>query len=65
MQLRYFLLFVLFFGVALLALFLAIVLGNSAPWYLAWVIGTAMMILIAAAGGALFDTQEESAQRDR
>lgn len=59
MQLRYLLVFSLFFAVALLALFLAIVLGNEAPWYFAWVVGTAMMILIAAAGAALFDTQED------
>jgi hypothetical protein len=55
---RYLGLFAFFFGVALLALFLAIVLGDSAPWYFAWVVGTAMIVLIAAAGGMLFDTEE-------
>lgn len=63
MQLRYFLLFALFFAVSLLALFMAIVLGDAAPWYFAWVVGTAMMILIAAAGAALYDTQEDGANR--
>ena len=55
---RYFGLFILFFAVAMVALFLAIVLGNEAPWYFAWVVGTAMIVLIAAAGGMLFDTQQ-------
>ncbi len=55
---RYVELFVLFFVVALVLLFLAIVLGDEAPWYFAWVVGTAMIVLIAAAGGILFDTQE-------
>ena len=56
---RYLGLFVLFFGVAMVALFLAIVLGDAAPWYFAWVVGTAMIVLIAAAGGVLFDTQQD------
>lgn len=59
MQLRYFGLFALFFAVALLALFMAIVLGDAAPWYFAWVVGTAMIVLIAASGAMLLDTQEE------
>lgn len=59
MQWRYFGLFVLFLAVALLALFMAIVLGDAAPWYFAWVVGTAMIVLIAASGAMLLDTQEE------
>lgn len=51
--------FVFWFAVALVALILAILLGSYGPWYLAWVLGTGMMVLIAAAGGALFDNQEE------
>lgn len=65
MDLKHFLLFVFFFLLALLALFLAIVLGYRAPWYFAWVLGTAMIVLIAAAGGALYDTEEEQRERLR
>jgi hypothetical protein len=38
---------------------LCIVLGDYGPWYLVWLLGTVMMVLIAAASGALLDTQEE------
>lgn len=56
--------FVFWFFVALLALILAILLGSYGAWYLAWVLGTGMMVLIAAAGGALLDSQEEAEVTD-
>jgi hypothetical protein len=56
-----FLLFVLFMLVALIVIVLAIILGDSGAWYLAWLIGTSMMVLVTAAGGAMLDTQEEHA----
>ncbi len=56
-----FLLFVLFMLIAVAAILLAIVLGDSGAWYFAWLVGSAMMVLISAAGGALLDTQEERA----
>lgn len=43
--------------IALLCLFMVIVLGGEAPWYFAWLLGTVMIVLISAAGGAMFDTQ--------
>jgi len=51
--------FLLFFVLALIVIFLAIVLGDSAPWYFAWLIGTGLLILTAAAAGLLYDTQAE------
>lgn len=51
------------YGGWLLLTFLALagagVLGYWAPWYFAWVVGTAMIILIAAAAGYLYDRQEQ------
>lgn len=44
---------------ALLLIFLTIILGEYGPWYFAWVIGTVMLVLISAAGGAMLDTQLE------
>jgi cyd operon protein YbgT len=44
---------------------LAVVTGDYAPWYFAWLVGTMMIILIAVAGAVLFETQEEArAQRE-
>ncbi|WP_297489884.1 hypothetical protein [Acidocella sp.] len=37
---------------------LAVVAGDYGPWYFAWLVGTTMIVLIAAAGAVLFDTQE-------
>lgn len=54
--------FLLFMLIAALAILMAIVLGDSGAWYFAWLVGTAMIVLIAAAGGALLDAQDEHAQ---
>ena len=44
---------------------LAVVTGDYAPWYFAWLVGTTMIILIAVAGAVLFETQDAAqAQRD-
>lgn len=45
--------------IALLLIFLTIILGEFGPWYFAWIIGTVMIVLISAAGGAMLDTQIE------
>lgn len=42
---------------AILALAGAAILSYWAPWYFAWVVGTAMIILIAAFSGYLYDRQ--------
>jgi predicted outer membrane lipoprotein len=51
--------FALLMLLALLVIFLAILLGDHGPWYFAWLLGTATIVLVSAAGGAMFDTQEE------
>lgn len=56
-----FLYFVLFMFLAAVVILLAAMLGDLGAWYFAWLIGTAMIVLIAAAGAALLDTQEEQA----
>lgn len=56
-----FLLFALFMLIAILVILLAIVLGDSGAWYFAWLVGTGMIVLITAAGGAMLDTQDEHA----
>ena len=56
-----FLLFVLFMLVTLVVIVLAVVLGDSGAWYFAWLIGTGMIVLVTAAGGAMLDTQDERA----
>jgi len=57
--------FLLFFVLALIIIFLGIVLGDSAPWYFAWLIGTGLLILTAAAAGFLYDTQSEGADGEQ
>lgn len=52
--------FVLFFGIALVAILLAIILGDYGAWYLAWLLGTGLIVLVSAAGAALLDTQEQN-----
>jgi predicted outer membrane lipoprotein len=42
------------------ALLFAVVAGDYAPWYFAWMVGTVMIVLIAAAGAVLFETQQAS-----
>ncbi|ROO27268.1 hypothetical protein SAOR_08890 [Salinisphaera orenii MK-B5] len=53
------LLFAFWFLVGLIALFLAIVLGDSGAWYLAWVLGTVMMILIAVTGTVILEVDDQ------
>lgn len=56
-----FLYFLLFLVLAIVVILFAVLLGDMGAWYFAWLIGTVMIVLIAAAGGALLDAQEESA----
>jgi len=46
-------------AVMLLSLFLAVVTGDYGPWYFAWLVGTTMIVMIAAAGAVMFDKQDE------
>ena len=57
-----FLQFLLFMAIAVLVIVMAVILGDSGAWYFAWLVGTAMIVLIAAAGGALLDAQDEQAR---
>ena len=58
---RTFLYFLLFMFLAVVITILAAILGDEGAWYFAWLIGTAMLVLVSAAGGALLDAQEASA----
>ncbi len=58
---RTFLYFLLFMFLAGVITILAAILGDEGAWYFAWLIGTAMLVLVSAAGGALLDAQEASA----
>lgn len=51
-----------FLTVVLVLLFLAMVLGDRGSWYLAWVLGTAMMVLFAAGAAIWLDHQESHAE---
>ncbi len=48
---------IVYFLIALWLIFLGVILGDYGPWYFAWLVGTVMIVLISAAGGALMDTQ--------
>lgn len=52
--------FIIYSIIALVVLLLTIVLGDYGPWYFAWIVGTVMIVLISAAGGAMLDTQIEN-----
>jgi predicted outer membrane lipoprotein len=48
-----------------LALLLAVVAGEYGPWYFAWLVGTTMIVLIAASGAVLFEAQESERNQRR
>jgi len=54
-----------YFIVSLVVLFLTILLGEKGAWYFAWVVGTVMIVLISAAGGAMLEAQQELERKDR
>jgi predicted outer membrane lipoprotein len=37
---------------------LGVILGDYAPWYFAWIVGTAMIVLVSAAALAWLDAQD-------
>ncbi|WP_437560158.1 hypothetical protein [Acidithiobacillus sulfuriphilus] len=49
-------------AIMILSLFLAVITGDYGPWYFAWLVGTTMIVLIAAAGAVMFEKQEEERQ---
>jgi len=56
--------FLLYLVIAVLVIVLGVILGTSASWYFAWLVGTVMIVLISAAGGALLDAQEDEKKRN-
>ena len=50
---KHVLIFLFWLFVAVVAISLTIVLGERGAWYFAWVLGTVMIVLIAAAGTAV------------
>jgi predicted outer membrane lipoprotein len=55
--------FVVYLFIATCVIILAVILGAYGSWYFAWLIGTVMIVLIAAAGAVLLDTQEDERTR--
>ena len=49
--------FLAFTGIAVACLLTAVVASGDGPWYFAWMLGTMMIVMLAAAGGVLFETQ--------
>jgi hypothetical protein len=54
-----FFLFLLYLLIALVTIVLGVILGDYASWYFAWIVGTVMIVLVSAAGGAWLDAQDE------
>ena len=59
-----FLYFLLFMFLAVIVIAMAVILGDTGTWYFAWLIGTTMIVLIAAAGGMLLDAQDDHAAEE-
>lgn len=57
--------YILFIIIAFMLLLMSMILGNGAPWYFAWILGTVMALLLAIAGGVFFEAQEESRRQKR
>lgn len=46
-------------SILIVALLIAVFVGDQGPWYFAWLVGTVMIVLISVAGAILFDTQSD------
>lgn len=44
---------------AVIAILIAVIMGDYGPWYLSWLLGTGFMILVSAMGGVLYEDQEK------
>ena len=51
--------FLIFTAIAVIAIVLGVIIGNYGAWYFSWLIGTAMIVLFAVAGGVLYDAQQK------
>jgi predicted outer membrane lipoprotein len=54
-----FLHFVMLMVASVVAIVIGVIVGDYGAWYFSWVVGTIMIVLFAAAGGVLLDTQEK------
>lgn len=52
--------FMLYLAIAVGAIVIGVIIGNYGLWYFSWLVGTALIVLFATAGGVLFDTQQEN-----
>lgn len=52
--------FVALGGILVASILLAVVTGDEGPWYFGWLVGTVMIVLIAASGAVLFEAQESA-----
>ena len=55
-----FLQFLIYMLLAVVAIVMGVILGDYGSWYFAWFVGTAMIVLVAAAGGAWMDAHDET-----
>lgn len=51
--------FLIYMFLAFLAIVMGVILGDYGSWYFAWFVGTAMIVLVAAAGGAWMETHDD------
>ncbi len=59
-----FLQFLIYMLLAVVAIVMGVILGDYGSWYFAWFVGTAMIVLVAAAGGAWMDAHDEAPEED-
>lgn len=59
-----FLQFLIYMLLAVVAIVMGVILGDYGSWYFAWFVGTAMIVLVAAAGGAWMDAHDETPEGD-
>ncbi|MCP1375480.1 hypothetical protein [Dyella lutea] len=52
--------FLIYMLLAVVAIVMGVILGDYGSWYFAWFVGTAMIVLVAAAGGAWMDAHDGS-----
>jgi hypothetical protein len=57
--------FVIFMILAVILIVIGVIVGDYGAWYFSWVVGTVMMVLVSAAGGAFMDVQEKESEEGR
>lgn len=50
--------------ITILAVVIAVMIGENGHWYMAWVLGTGFMILVAATGAVLLEQQDRDKSAD-